>query len=462
MFSRMLLSTALLAALAFAQSTPGPTVRFQTNLGNIDVVLLPGSAPRTVENFLKYVNRKAYDNSVFHRSVRNFIVQGGGFQANLPNLPAIPADPPVVNEYRESNLRGTIAMAKLGDNPNSATNQWFFNLGDNSGNLNNQNGGFTVFGRVADAASLAVMDRIAAVPVPSPGPLPAPFNEIPLQNFAGGTVQASNLIVVQSITQLTTVPAPAISEGGVQTAGAFGGFRTAAPGAYLEIYGSNLSEETRGWGDDFVNGVAPTSLAGVSVTVGGQRAFVTFVSPTQVNVQVPATVSFAPSLPVVLTFRGQTSQAVSIAVRPNWGGLLAPAQFLVGGRQFVYATDAVAPANVIIPAGVSGLTPNAARPNQVLTLYGLGFGGVSPFSIPIAGQIAPADGNRLTTLSNPVTVRIGGIDARVLFQGLAPGFVGLYQFNIVVPPDVTAGDLPLEVLQGGQAIAQTLLLPVQP
>lgn len=451
---------ALMAGLVCAQTSGGPTVRFQTNLGNIDVVLLPGSAPRTVENFLRYMNRKAYDNSVFHRSVRNFIVQGGGFQATLPNLPAIPADPPVVNEFRESNLRGTIAMAKLGDNPNSATNQWFFNLADNSGNLNNQNGGFTVFGRVADAASLAVMDRIAAVPVPSPGPLPAPFNEIPLQNYTGGAVQASNLVVVQSITQLTTVPPPAISEGGVQTAGAFGGFRTAAPGSYLEIYGSNLSEETRSWEGEFANGVAPTSLGGVSVTVGGQRAFVNFVSPTQVNVQVPATVSFAPSLPVVLTFRGQASQAVTIAVRPSWGGLLAPGAFRVGDRQFVYATDAVNPGTVIVPAGVSGLAANAARPNQVLTLFGLGFGGVNPFSVPVAGQIAPTDPTRLTTLANPVTVRVGGIDARVLFQGLAPGFVGLYQFNIVVPPDAPAGDLPLEVVQGGQALAQSLFLPV--
>ena len=145
-------------AAVYAQTTTAPTVRFKTTLGDIDVLLLPGSAPKSVENFLKYMNKKAYDNSVFHRSVQGFIIQGGGFSAALPNLPAIPADPPVINEYRESNIRGTIAMAKLGDDPNSATNQWFFNLSNNNaGILNGQNGGFTVFGRIVDSASLAVM-----------------------------------------------------------------------------------------------------------------------------------------------------------------------------------------------------------------------------------------------------------------------------------------------------------------
>ena len=313
---RSLFFLTLLAATLPGQTTTSSTVRIKTTVGDIDVLLLPGSAPKTVENFLKYVNKKAYDNSVFHRSVRDFIVQTGGFQATLPNLPAITADPPVINEFRESNLRGTIAMAKLGNDPNSATNQWFFNLSnENASILNGQNGGFTVFGRIVDSASLAVMDRLAAVPVPSPGPLPSPFNEIPLQNYTG-TLTTANLIVVNSITAVPTAPAPTISENGIQTAGAFGAYRVAAPGSYLEIYGANLAESTRSWeASDFVNNIAPTSLDGVSVTVGGQRAFVNFVSPTQVNVQVPATVSLNAALSVVLTYRGQATGAGTIGVR---------------------------------------------------------------------------------------------------------------------------------------------------
>ena len=157
----MILRSTLLFLFAFAtvyaQTTTAPTVRFKTTLGDIDVLLLPGSAPETVKNFLRYMNKKAYDNSVFHRSVRGFIIQGGGFSAALPNLSAIPADPPVVNEYRESSIRGTLAMAKLGDYPNSATNQWFFNLGDNTGSLDPY-GNFSPFGTVVEG--MEVVDKL--------------------------------------------------------------------------------------------------------------------------------------------------------------------------------------------------------------------------------------------------------------------------------------------------------------
>ena len=125
----------LLPAALLCQ-TPSSMVRFHTNFGDIDVTLLPNSAPRTVTNFLNYVNRGAYNNSLIHRSVAGFIIQGGGYQF-INRVPReIASDPPVVNEFSVSNTRGTIAMAKLGSSPNSATNQWFFNLADNSRNLN--------------------------------------------------------------------------------------------------------------------------------------------------------------------------------------------------------------------------------------------------------------------------------------------------------------------------------------
>ncbi len=450
----------LLASGVFAQSsTPGPTVRFRTNLGDIDVQLLPGSAPRTVENFMRYVNRKAYDNSVFHRSVRNFIIQGGGFQASLPNLPAIPADPPVINEFRESNVRGTLAMAKLEGDPNSATNQWFFNLNNaNAANLDNQNGGFTVFGRIVDNASLAVLDRLAAVPVPSPGPFPSPFNEIPLQNYtSGATVQAANLLIVQSITELPTAPPPAISQGGIVSASAFGGYNYAAPGSYLEIFGDNLAVGTMDWASSFTGANAPTQLDGVSVTVGGQRAFISFVSPTQVNVQVPSTVAIGQNLPVVLTNRGQSTSAVSFPIRLLAGGLLAPASFRVGGRQYVYATKGNS-STIVSNGSIPGLPAAPATPGEVLVMYGTGFGAMVPFTIPVAGSIPSTVGTRLQF---PVTIRIGGIAAQVLYEGVIPGFVGLYQFNVVVPPDAPDGDLPLEIVQNNSAVPQNLFLPVR-
>ncbi len=148
-------------------------------------------APATVANFLNYVDDGDYDSSIFHRSVPGFIAQGGGFgvdpeldfNVNLDAISAIPADPPVVNEFSDqrSNTRGTIALAKLGNDPNSATNQWFFNLGNNSQNLDNQNGGFTVFGEVLTEEDLAPVEAIAGLQTFN---VTESFNE-PAPEFAG-------------------------------------------------------------------------------------------------------------------------------------------------------------------------------------------------------------------------------------------------------------------------------------
>ena len=244
----------LFTSALLCQSTPVQTVRFHTNLGDIDVTLIPTSAPKTVANFLSYMNKGAYNNSIFHRSVPGFIIQGGGFQLQNGSRVDTPADPPVVNEYSVSNTRGTIAMAKLGNDPNSATNQWFFNLADNRSNLDGQNGGFTVFGRVANAASLAVIDKIAAVPVRA-NVLPSPYDSIPLINYNGGPVQDGNYVLVLSVAPLTP---PAITSGGIITPTNFGGFASAAPGSYIEIYGSSLAGTSRGWaGDDLPTTTRP-------------------------------------------------------------------------------------------------------------------------------------------------------------------------------------------------------------
>ena len=175
---------------------------FNTTLGTIPVLLTPTTTPLTVANFLTYVNQGAYTNSIVHRSVPGFIWQAGGYQlTSTPSIIQTPTNAPVQNEYGAPNVRGTIAMAKLGNDPNSATNEFFFNEADNSFNLDNQNGGFTVFGNVVGTAGLAVMDAIAAVPVPSPGPFASPLDQIPLQNYTtGATVLPANLILINSVT----------------------------------------------------------------------------------------------------------------------------------------------------------------------------------------------------------------------------------------------------------------------
>jgi peptidyl-prolyl cis-trans isomerase A (cyclophilin A) len=139
-------------------------VEFQTSQGVIKVNLFDQTTPKTVENFLQYIDEQHYTNSVVHRVSPDFVVQGGGFtfEGDWP-LTSIGTNPPVINEPLYSNVKGTIAMAKVAGNPDSATDQWFFNLENNANNLDVQNGGFTVFGQIIDSDDMATIDKIAGL-----------------------------------------------------------------------------------------------------------------------------------------------------------------------------------------------------------------------------------------------------------------------------------------------------------
>jgi uncharacterized protein (TIGR03437 family) len=438
----------LLAGLILTIPLCGQTVRFRTSHGNIDVVLLPNDAPATVANFLNYVNKAAYTGTFFHRSVSGFIIQGGGYTFRSGQLAEIPADPAVRNEFKVLNTRGTLAMAKLGNDPNSATNQWFFNLADNR-DLNMQNGGFTVFGRVANSASLAVMDTIARVPVYNVG---SPFDSLPLANYrAGSEIAEANLVLVTSI---ENIDLPVIDK--VQSAGAFGGWPAATIGSYIEIFGSNLAGTTRSWtGADFNGTAAPTSLDGVTVTVNGQPAFISYISPVQINAQVPGNLSSSvTTAPVIVTVKGVTSATVALPIRTVAGGLLAPPEFKAEGRQYVVA---IRGDGTFVTNGKSPNVPGApAKPGETILLYGTGFGPVTP-STPVAGQIAQG----ATSLVYPLEIRIGGARAQMAYAGLTSGLVGVYQFNVVVPQDLPAGDAALAMTQNGLTINQGLWIPIQ-
>ena len=155
------------------------TVLIETPLGDIEIELLEEDAPKTVANFLNYIENNRYDKTFIHRSVPDFIIQGGGFFFEDGTAPGVTTFPPVENEFKVSNTRGTLAMAKLNDQPDSATSQWFINLADNSGNLDNQNGGFTVFARVI-GDGMAVADAIADLPRVDAG---GAFGNLPVINF---------------------------------------------------------------------------------------------------------------------------------------------------------------------------------------------------------------------------------------------------------------------------------------
>lgn len=178
-------------------TVPNTIVEFDTSQGSFQVELFDSAAPNTVSNFLNYVSSGRYTDSFVHRSIPGFVVQGGGytFASDAIGLASVLADPPIANEFSLSNLRGTIAMAKLGGNPNSATSQWFVNLVDNVPNLDLQNGGFTVFGKIT-GTGMNVIDAIAALPRVNAG---VPFDTLPVDDYSGGAILKKNLVVINSV-----------------------------------------------------------------------------------------------------------------------------------------------------------------------------------------------------------------------------------------------------------------------
>jgi uncharacterized protein (TIGR03437 family) len=244
----------------------------------------------------------------------------------------------------------------------------------------------------------------------------------------------------------------------ILSASAFGGYTTVAPATWMELYGSGLSGTTRQWGGaDFSGTKAPTSLDNVKVTIGGQNAFVYYISPTQINAQVPSNVSTG-SQPVIVTNGSTSTPARNVTVNALQPGLLAPSSFSVGGKQYVVAQ--IAPDNTFAlpPGAISGLTTRQVKPGETVVIYGVGFGPVQDSG----GQDIPA-GTIVTAankLAKSFSMSIGGQPATLIYQGLAPNFVGLYQFNVTVP-NIADNDLaPLTYTLDGAAGPQTLFLAV--
>ena len=170
-----------LVILSAAAAAPGalgadPQVDVRTSAGTIRLELHPGKAPKTVANFLQYVGDGHYNGTVFHRVIDGFMIQGGGFDRSFKQKPT---RPPIANEAQAgvkaglTNTIGTIAMARTAD-PNSATAQFFINVGDNAflnwGDARSDGNGYAVFGKVVSGQN--VVTKIAKTPTGAGGPFP--------------------------------------------------------------------------------------------------------------------------------------------------------------------------------------------------------------------------------------------------------------------------------------------------
>jgi uncharacterized protein (TIGR03437 family) len=277
---------------------------------------------------------------------------------------------------------------------------------------------------------------------------------LPPQNSSGSiTITPVNGTAVITIPVSLAVPAnqPVIPTGGVIFASSYGAFSTITSGGFVEIYGSNLAGGTADWGSSFKNGVAPTSLSGVTVQIDGKPAFVNYVSPGQVNVLAPDNLAVGGTVNLVLSNANGTSLPVAVKSAAVEPGLLAPANFKINGTQYV--TAFLPDGNYALPTGAIG-NSRPAKPGEVVVMYGLGFGPVNP---------ALATGTLETvqnTLQNPLQVLIGGVSAALPYDGLAPGFAGLYQFNVTIPSVPDNNAVPLTFNLGGVPGGQTLFIAV--
>ena len=432
-----MLPTTRSALVLFALTTClcAQTVRFQTNLGTIDVILDPANTPLTVANFLSYT----YLNTIFHRSTSLdkdglAVIQGGGFNLVLNGPVTNPSNPTVKGEFKNSNIRGTLAMALSGSSSggtdvNSGTNQWFFNISDNSAALDPQK--FTVFGKVATDAGLAIMDAISATKTYDGGGV---FSQIPLINYnSRGNVAPANYVIVKTITTL----APAVTAAGFTDSATYLANTIAgvAPGELLTIFGTDLGpSQVVGLiiGD---NNTVTNSLVGTSVLFDGTPGAMIYTSTGQISVVAPYNLAGKTSVKVVLQYLGTQTASVQLPVVA-----VNPGLFTLSGS---------GKGDAAIVRNFDGSVVNAAKPaspGDDLLLYGHGYGMATPSTALGDGVIV---GNALPVPAVKPILLIDGKAADTQYIGAAPSAVnGVLQVNFRVPPGLAAGTHSIQIQSG--------------
>jgi uncharacterized protein (TIGR03437 family) len=299
------------------------------------------------------------------------------------------------------------------------------------------------------ASSGAFWATLSAVSGTAPSTLSVTVNGA---NLAAGTYTTAVTIasadgsITPASVAVTLVVQGAQSAGTITAVVNAGSFQPGfASGTWLSIFGSNLSQRTYTWqAGDIVNGMLPTSLEGVSVTVNGVPAYIDFISPTQVNVLAPDDATVGPVVVKVTTAQQESNAFTAQKTQ------FAPAFLTFNGTAVAaqHADYSLAGAANLIPGAVT--TP--AKPGETILLYGVGFGPANPAQP--AGQVVGAP----ATLANDVQVTIGGVAATVSYAGLVQS--GLYQLNVVVPT-ISTGDAKVTATVGGVSTQTGVILAVQ-
>ncbi len=278
---------------------------------------------------------------------------------------------------------------------------------------------------------------------------------VTLGNAPGAAVITATLGAFSAqfhLTAVTPTPLPTVSTGGVDGAGGSVPAVTAiSPGGLASLYGINFASagtSAQVQATDLVNGVLPTNLAGTCVQVDNQPAFLTYVSPSQVNIQVPA-VRVGANVPVQVT-TGCGSATPLAGPSVTVPTLAATPEFLfwvknASGKDPVIAVNAVTGAYVAAAGLIPGVTFVPAKPGDYLTIYGVSFGPTNP---AVAPGVAPPS---VASATNTPSVTLGGQPlptADFLYAGASPGTAGLYQLNIQVPAGLADGDYPITLSLG--------------
>ena len=291
-----------------------------TSLGSFDMQLFTSKTPATASNFIKYATNGSYSNMLIHRSVPGFVIQTGGYKADS-QLSEIPKGSPIQGEAGIPNTRGTVSMALVGTNPDSATDQWFVNLADNTSYLDYTNRvgnpSFSVFGRIL-SNGMSVLDSIATVPVFSLGDSNSPFASVPLKGVTNGqkSLYLSNLLVISNVI-ISTNQTPVVTFLGTGTA--------------------TLSASVSG--KDFSNTITITPIP---QTIEAFPAVTTLTNGTPATLAIPQSTS---GLPVSLTIRSgpgvvTSSSSSAITVSPFASGTITLVANQPGNSFYLPAPEA--------------------------------------------------------------------------------------------------------------------------